>query len=52
MWPKVSRSSIYNGSPSLYEHSFGTAYVEFMENRHKLYSDLDDHSRKGYDHLE
>ena len=52
MWPQISNLSIYNGAPSLFEHSSGAAYAKFVENHHKLYGDLDDHSQRGYDHFE
>ena len=52
MSPQISCPSIYNGTSSLSKHSSRTAYAEFVENRHKLYGDLDDHSRRGYDHFE
>ena len=44
MWPQISRPPIYNGTSSSLEHSFKVAYAEFLENRHKLHGDLDDHS--------
>ena len=52
MWPQISRPSIYNGTSSSFEHSSGTTYAKFLENRYKLYGDLDDHSRRGYNHFE
>ena len=51
MWPQISCPPVYNGTPSLLEHSFGTTYAKFMENLYKLYGDLDDHSCWGYDHV-
>ena len=44
MWPQIPRSSFHNGPSPLSKHSSKTAYAEFMENCHKLYGDLDDHS--------
>ena len=50
MRPQISYPPIHNGASPPLEHSSGAAYTEFLENLHKLYGDLDDHSQWGYDH--
>ena len=50
MWPKVSCSSIHYGTPKSLTYCPHAAYAEFLEDRHKLYGDLDDHSRWRHNH--
>ena len=47
---KVSRSSIHYEAPKSPEYHPRAAYAEFLEDCHKLYGDLDDHSGWGHDH--
>ena len=44
MWPQISCPPIHNGASPPPKHSSRAAYAKFLENVHKLYGDLDDHS--------
>ena len=44
MRPRVSCPSFHLRASLLFKPCLGAAYAKFIENRHKLHGDLDDHS--------